>query len=207
MKNDLSSKIKNYLNFRQSRKNKTKEKLSIKNIINKDDKLKKFYSETNILSNSNINMPIDYTNDLNNITLNDKNRLKNSYLMSSINNEENIKEENVILFFEINQLKKDINLYQSRLDELTSEYNKLRQEYQEILQKNFSFDELDKEKQIEEEYIKLEEEKYNIILKKVRNQNNLLKLRNEKVKRHNEQMKKFYKLYTGEEWGKSNKNI
>ena len=207
MKNDLSSKIKNYLNFRQSRKNKTKGKLSIKNIINQDDKLKKFYSETNILSNSNINMPIDYTNDLNNITLNDKNRLKNSYLMSSINNEENIKEENVILFFEINQLKKDINLYQSRLDELTSEYNKLRQEYQEILQKNFSFDELDKEKEIEEEYIKLEEEKYNIILKKVRNQNNLLKLRNEKVKRHNEQMKKFYKLYTGEEWGKSNKNI
>ena len=207
MKNDLSSKIKNYLNFRQSRKNKTKEKLSIKNIINQDDKLKKFYSETNILSNSNINMPIDYTNDLNNITLNDKNRLKNSYLMSSINNEENIKEENVILFFEINQLKKDINLYQSRLDELTSEYNKLRLEYQEILQKNFSFDELDKEKEIEEEYIKLEEEKYNIILKKVRNQNNLLKLRNEKVKRHNEQMKKFYKLYTGEEWGKSNKNI
>ena len=207
MKNDLSSKIKNYLNFRQSRKNKTKEKLSIKNIINQDDKLKKFYSETNILSNSNINMPIDYTSDLNNITLNDKNRLKNSYLMSSINNEENIKEENVILFFEINQLKKDINLYQSRLDELTSEYNKLRLEYQEILQKNFSFDELDKEKQIEEEYKKLEEEKYNIILKKVRNQNNLLKLRNEKVKRHNEQMKKFYKLYTGEEWGKSNKNI
>ena len=202
MNNELPSKIKKYINFRLSKKNKTNVNLNsnIKNEnITENAKLKRFYTETFLSSTTdNINFQTDYKNDL-------INHKRNSFSLSSINNEETIKEDNNVLYFEISQLKKEINLYKSRLDELTNDYNKLSQEYQDNLRNNFSFEELDKEKDIEDEYIKLEEEKYNLKLNQVKNKNKLLRERNEKAKRHNEQMKKFYKLYTGEEWDNSKK--
>ena len=203
MNNELPSKIKKYINYRLSKKNKTNANLNSNNKnenITENSKLKRFYTETFLSSTTdNINFQTDYKNDI-------VNHKRSSFSLSSINNEENIKEDNNVLYFEITQLKKEINLYKSRLDELTNDYNKLSKEYQDNLVNNFSFEELDKEKDIEDEYIKLEEEKYNLKLNQVKNKNKLLRERNEKVKRHNEQMKKFYKLYTGEEWGKPNKD-
>ena len=203
MNNELPSKIKKYINFRLSKKNKTKENLNSHNKkenITEDAKLKRFYTETFLSSTTdNINFQTDYKNDI-------INHKRNSFSLSSINNEENIREDNNVLYLEISQLKKDINLYKTRLDELTNDYNKLSREYQDSLINKFSFEELDIEKDIEDEYVKLEEEKYSLRLNQVKNKNKLLRERNEKAKRHNEQMKKFYKLYTGEEWNGSNKN-
>ena len=206
MKNDMSFKIKNYLSYRQSKKNRLKQKELNKN-NNEDikEKFKKFGINDNYPNNKFIQLYNNKT-DFINLTLTDRINQGNSFSIYSINdfqinnNEENIKEDNNKLFLEINQLKKEINLYQSRLNELTNEYNKLNQEYQENLIKNCTFEEINKEKDIEKEFIKLEEEKYSIKLKQVKNKNDLLKKRNEKIIKHNQQMKNFYKIYMGEEW-------
>ena len=206
MKNDMSFKIKNYLSYRQSKKNRLKQKELNKN-NNEDikEKFKKFGINDNYPNNKFIQLYNNKT-DFFNLTLTDRINQGNSFSIYSINdfqinnNEENIKEDNNKLFLEINQLKKEINLYQSRLNELTNEYNKLNQEYQENLIKNCTFEEINKEKDIEKEFIKLEEEKYSIKLKQVKNKNDLLKKRNEKMIKHNQQMKNFYKIYMGEEW-------
>ena len=206
MKNDMSFKIKNYLSYRQSKKNRLKQKELNKN-NNEDikEKFKKFGINDNYPNNKFIQLYNNKT-DFINLTLTDRINQGNSFSIYSINdfqinnNEENIKEDNNKLFLEINQLKKEINLYQSRLNELTNEYNKLNQEYQENLIKNCTFEEINKEKDIEKEFIKLEEEKYSIKLKQVKNKNDLLKKRNEKMIKHNQQMKNFYKIYMGEEW-------
>ena len=206
MKNDMSFKIKNYLSYRQSKKNRLKQKeLNKNNNEDKKEKFKKFGINDNYPNNKFIQLYNNKT-DFINLTLTDRINQGNSFSIYSINdfqinnNEENIKEDNNKLFLEINQLKKEINLYQSRLNELTNEYNKLNQEYQENLIKNCTFEEINKEKDKEKEFIKLEEEKYSIKLKQVKNKNDLLKKRNEKMIKHNQQMKNFYKIYMGEEW-------
>ena len=204
MKNDMSFKIKNYLSYRQSKKNRLKQKeLNKNNDEDIKEKFKKFGINDNYPNNKFIQLN---KTDFINLTLTDRINQGNSFSIYSINdfqinkNEENIKEDNNKLFLEINQLKKEINLYQSRLNELKNEYNKLNQEYQENLIKNCTFEEINKEKDIEKEFIKLEEEKYSIKLKQVKNKNDLLKKRNEKMIKHNQQMKNFYKIYMGEEW-------
>ena len=150
------------------------------------------------------NFQNDNKKDLFDFNLNNKNISSSLFKDNLINNNErNVKEDNNTLFLEIKQLKEDIDLYQSRLNELTIEYNKLKQEYQENLLNNYSFGEINLDKNMDEEFIKLEEEKYNIKLNQVINKNNLLKQRNEKIIKHNEQMKKFYKIYTGKDWAKS----
>ena len=130
MNNELPSKIKKYINFRLSKKNKTNANLNSNNKnenIIEDEKLKRFYTETFLSSTTdNINFQTDYKNDM-------VNHKRNSFSLSSINNEENIKEDNNVLYFEITQLKKEKNLYKSRLDELTNDYNKLSKEYQDKL--------------------------------------------------------------------------
>ena len=206
MKNDMSFKMKNYLSYRQSKKNRLKQKeLNKNNDEDIKEKFKKFCINDNYPNNKFIQLYNNKT-DFINLTLTDRINQGNSFSIYSINdfqinnNEENIKEDNNKLFLEINQLKKEINLYQSRLNELTNEYNKLNQEYQENLIKNCTFEEINKEKDIEKEFIKLEEEKYSIKLKQVKNKNDLLKKRNEKMIKHNQQMKNFYKIYMGEEW-------
>ena len=126
---------------------------------------------------------------------------------SQNNCEENIKaiiEENSNLFLEINQLKKDIDVYNSRLDELNKEYNKLRQDLRDNLVKNVSIDNITIEKDLEHDFNQLEEEKYKLKLNHLLNKNNLLKEQNEKALKHNEQMKKLYKIYTGKIWENSN---
>ena len=218
MKNDFSSKIKKYLSYRQLKKNQNKQNHlndnNNNNIPKENEKLKHTYTETNLIPNNTIkNFIPDTNNELINFTLNDKIYKYNFLPLSSINdnsisnNEENIKEDNATLFLEINQLKKDINLYQSRLNELTNEYNKLNKEYQENLMKNYSFEDINKEKEIEDEFIKLEEEKYKLKLNQLMNKNELLKQRKEKAIKHNQQLKNFYKIYMGEEWiNNSHKN-
>ena len=201
MKNDLSTKILNYLNRRNIRKNKHKQNLSNNiNIPNITGGLNENYFFNNFQN--------DNKKDLFDFNLNNKNISSSLFKDNLIsNNERNVKEDNNTLFLEIKRLKEDIDLYQSRLNELTIKYNKLKEEYQENLLNNYSFGEINLDKNMEEEFIKLEEGKYNIKLNQVINKNNLLKQRNEKIIKHNEQMKKFYKIYTGKDWVNSDQNL
>ena len=116
----------------------------------------------------------------------------------------NIIEENENLLSEIDNLKKEINLSKNKLAELNNEYNKLKKEYQDNLSKNLVFENKIKEKDIGDEFNKLDEEKYKLKLKYYLEINNLIKERNRNIIKHNEQMKKFYKIYTGKNWNNAN---
>ena len=128
------------------------------------------------------------------------NQNMNNILSNSNISEENIKgiiEENSNLFLEINQLNKEIELYSNRLDELNSEYNKLKQDHRDHLVKEFSFENIQIEKELGDKFNKLEEEKYQIKLNHLLNINKELKEKNQKALKHNEQMgKKIYKKIT-----------
>ena len=201
MKNDLSTKILNYLNRRNIRKNKHKQNLSNNiNIPNITDNLNENYFFNNFQN--------DNKKDLFDFNLNNKNISSSLFKDNLIsNNERNVKEDNNTLFLEIKRLKEDIDLYQSRLNELTIKYNKLKEEYQENLLNNYSFGEINLDKNMEEEFIKLEEGKYNIKLNQVINKNNLFKQRNEKIIKQKKQNKKIYKIYTGKDWVNSDQNL
>ena len=134
------------------------------------------------------------------------NQNMNNILSNSNISEENIKgiiEENSNLFLEINQLNKEIELYSNRLDELNSEYNKLKQDYRDHLVKEFSFENIQIEKELGDKFNKLEEEKYQIKLNHLLNINKELKEKNQKALKHNEQMKILYKKYSGKNWQKN----
>ena len=193
MISDFTKKIKNY--FKLGNNNEKKSKNRTIQSLDKIEELKKDFFEENNNQNSNKN----------NKSINFLNQNLNTF--SQNNCEENIKaiiEENSNLFLEINQLKKDIDVYNSRLDELNKEYNKLRQDLRDNLVKNVSIDNITIEKDLEDDFYTLEEEKYKLKLNHLLNKNNLLKEQNEKALKHNEQMKKLYKIYTGKIWKNSN---
>ena len=179
MKCDITSKITNYFNIGNNKEKFPKNK-TLQSVDNIEELKKNFPQENNQNLNNYINKSINYINpNMNNF---------------SSNSEENIKsiiEENSNLFLEINQLEKDIDVYSVRLDELNNEYNKLKQDYRDNLIKNISF-----EKSLEEDYYKLEEEKYKLKLNHLLNINKILKDQNEKALKHNEKMKILYKTFS-----------
>ena len=111
--------------------------------------------------------------------------------------------ENSNLFIEIDNLKKDINIYKTKLEELNNNYNKLKKDYQNNYRKNVLFENIKKEKDVEDEFNRLEEEKYKIKLKHCLDVNDLMKEKNNKFMKHNEYLKKYYKIYTGKDWNNS----
>ena len=194
MLNNLVDNKKKYLDIGKQNENLLQNK-TVQSFNNADELKKFFLDENNQIFNNHYNKSMIYINqNMNNIS-------SNSY-----NYEENIKgilEENSNLFLEINQLNKEIELYSNRLDELNSEYNKLKQDYRDHLVKEFSFENIQIEKELGDEFYKLEEEKYQIKLNHLLNINKELKEKNQKALKHNEQMKILYKKYSGKNWQKN----
>ena len=194
MKRDVTSKSKVY--FNNIIQNEEKIKNETMKSGDKIEKFKKYFLEENKNNNSGYN----------NKTIN--------YIKNNINNSSNnshyyddktksIIEENSNLFSEINQLKKEIDQYKDKLDELNNEYNKIKRERRDNLIKNNSSETIKIEKDFEDDFIKLEEEKYKLKLNHLLDINALLKEKNKKALNHNEQMKKLYKIYTGTNWKNS----
>ena len=192
MKNDITSKTK--FHFKKNITNEDRIKNETMESCDKIEKFKKYFLE----ENNKISI-----NEYNNKTINYiKNNINNSLSNSHYYDEKtkNIIEENSTLFIEINKLKKEIDQYKDRLDELNNEYNKMKQDKRDNLIKSNTLDNIKIKKNFEEQFIKLEEEKYKIKLNHLLGINALLKENNQKALNHNEQMKKLYKLYTGVNW-------
>ena len=192
MKNDIISKTK--FHFKKNITNEDKIKNETMESCDKIEKFKKYFLE----ENNKISI-----NEYNNKTINYiKNNINNSLSNSHYYDEKtkNIIEENSTLFIEINKLKKEIDQYKDRLDELNNEYNKMKQDKRDNLIKSNTLDNIKIKKNFEDQFIKLEEEKYKIKLNYLLGINALLKENNQKALNHNEQMKKLYKLYTGVNW-------
>ena len=192
MKNDITSKTKFHL--KKNITNEDKIKNETMESCDKIEKFKKYFLE----ENNKISI-----NEYNNRTINYiKNNINNSLSNSHYYDEKtkNIIEENSTLFIEINKLKKEIDQYKDRLDELNNEYNKMKQDKRDNLIKSNTLDNIKIKKNFEDQFIKLEEEKYKIKLNHLLGINALLKENNQKALNHNEQMKKLYKLYTGVNW-------
>ena len=192
MKNDIISKTK--FHFKKNITNEDKIKNETMESCDKIEKFKKYFLE----ENNKISI-----NEYNNRTINYiKNNINNSLSNSHYYDEKtkNIIEENSTLFIEINKLKKEIDQYKDRLDELNNEYNKMKQDKRDNLIKSNTLDNIKIKKNFEDQFIKLEEEKYKIKLNHLLGINALLKENNQKALNHNEQMKKLYKLYTGVNW-------
>ena len=192
MKNDITSKTK--FHFKKNITNEDKIKNETMESCDKIEKFKKYFLE----ENNKISI-----NEYNNKTINYiKNNINNSLSNSHYYDEKtkNIIEENSTLFIEINKLKKEIDQYKDRLDELNNEYNKMKQDKRDNLIKSNTLDNIKIKKNFEDQFIKLEEEKYKIKLNHLLGINALLKENNQKALNHNEQMKKLYKLYTGVNW-------
>ena len=194
MQNDFVDNKKKYLIIENQKENLIQNK-TVQSFNNAEELKKNFFDENNQISNNYSNKSMIFINqNMNNI-------LSNSNI-----SEENIKgiiEENSNLFLEINQLNKEIELYSNRLDELNSEYNKLKQDYRDHLVKEFSFENIQIEKELGDKFNKLEEEKYKIKLNHLLNINKELKEKNQKALKHNEQMKILYKKYSGKNWQKN----
>ena len=192
MKNDIISKTKFHLKKNITNEDKIKNETT--ESCDKIEKFKKYFLE----ENNKISI-----NEYNNKTINYiKNNINNSLSNSHYYDEKtkNIIEENSTLFIEINKLKKEIDQYKDRLDELNNEYNKMKQDKRDNLIKSNTSDNIKIKKNFEDQFIKLEEEKYKIKLNHLLGINALLKENNQKALNHNEQMKKLYKLYTGVNW-------
>ena len=192
MKSDIISKTK--FHFKKNITNEDKIKNEKIESCDKIEKFKKYFLE----ENNKISI-----NEYNNKTINYiKNNINNSLSNSHYYDEKtkNIIEENSTLFIEINKLKKEIDQYKDRLDELNNEYNKMKQDKRDNLIKSNTLDNIKIKKNFEDQFIKLEEEKYKIKLNHLLGINALLKENNQKALNHNEQMKKLYKLYTGVNW-------
>ena len=192
MKSDIISKTK--FHFKKNITNEDKIKYETMESCDKIEKFKKYFLE----ENNKISI-----NEYNNKTINYiKNNINNSLSNSHYYDEKtkNIIEENSTLFIEINKLKKEIDQYKDRLDELNNEYNKMKQDKRDNLIKSNTLDNIKIKKNFEDQFIKLEEEKYKIKLNHLLGINALLKENNQKALNHNEQMKKLYKLYTGVNW-------
>jgi len=192
MKSDIISKTK--FHFKKNITNEDKIKNETMESCDKIEKFKKYFLE----ENNKISI-----NEYNNKTINYiKNNINNSLSNSHYYDEKtkNIIEENSTLFIEINKLKKEIDQYKDRLDELNNEYNKMKQDKRDNLIKSNTLDNIKIKKNFEDQFIKLEEEKYKIKLNHLLGINALLKENNQKALNHNEQMKKLYKLYTGVNW-------
>ena len=188
MINDFATKIKNYFNIGSQIENSSKNK-TIQSVDNLDEFKKEIFEENNQINN--------------NKSLNFKTQNMNNLPSNSNNYEENIKgiiDENSNLFLEINQLSKEIDVYSNRLDELNNEYNRLKQNYRDKLVKNTSLEKIEIEKDLEEDFDKLEEEKHRLKLNHLLDKNRILKEKNKKALMHNEQIKKFYKNFTGKDW-------
>ena len=192
MKNDIISKTK--IHFKRKIINEERTKNETIKSCDKIEKFKKYFLEENnkISKNENNNKTINY------IKNNINNSLSNSHYYDETT--KNIIDENSALFIEINQLKKEIDQYKDRLDELNNEYNKIKQDKRDSLIKSNTLNNIKIEKSFEDEFIKLEEEKYKLKLNHLLDINTLLKAKNQKALNHNEQMKKLYKLYTGVNW-------
>ena len=194
MQNDFVDNKKKYLIIENQKENLLQNK-TVQSFNNAEELKKNFFDENNQIYNNYSNKSMIFINqNMNNI-------LSNSNI-----SEENIKgiiEENSNLFLEINQLNKEIELYSNRLDELNSEYNKLKQDYRDHLVKEFSFENIQIEKELGDKFNKLEEEKYQIKLNHLLNINKELKEKNQKALKHNEQMKILYKKYSGKNWQKN----
>ena len=192
MKSDIISKTK--FHFKKNITNEDRIKNETMESCDKIEKFKKYFLE----ENNKISI-----NEYNNKTINYiKNNINNSLSNSHYYDEKtkNIIEENSTLFIEINKLKKEIDQYKDRLDELNNEYNKMKQDKRDNLIKSNTLDNIKIKKNFEDQFIKLEEEKYKIKLNHLLGINALLKENNQKALNHNEQMKKLYKLYTGINW-------
>ena len=192
MKSDIISKTK--FHFKKNITNEDKIKNETMESCDKIEKFKKYFLE----ENNKISI-----NEYNNKTINYiKNNINNSLSNSHYYDEKtkNIIEENSTLFIEINKLKKEIDQYKDRLDELNNEYNKMKQDKRDNLIKSNTLDNIKIKKNFEDQFIKLEEEKYKIKLNHLLGINALLKENNQKALNHNEQMKKLYKLFTGVNW-------
>ena len=192
MKNDIISKTK--FHFKKNITNEDRIKNETMESCDKIEKFKKYFLE----ENNKISI-----NEYNNKTINYiKNNINNSLSNSHYYDEKtkNIIEDNSTLFIEINKLKKEIDQYKDRLDELNNEYNKMKQDKRDNLIKSNTLDNIKIKKNFEDQFIKLEEEKYKIKLNHLLGINALLKENNQKALNHNEQMKKLYKLYTGVNW-------
>ena len=201
MQNDFVDNKKKYLIIENQKENLIQNK-TVQSFNNAEELKKNFFDENNQISNNYSNKSMIFINqNMNNI-------LSNSNI-----SEEKIKgiiEENSNLFLEINQLNKEIELYSNRLDELNSEYNKIKQDYRDHLLKEVSSENIQIEKELGDEFYKLEEEKYQIKLNHLLNINKELKEKNQKALKHNEQMKILYKKYSGKNWQKNiekNQNI
>ena len=194
MQNDFVDNKKKYLIIENQKENLMQNK-TVQSFNNAEELKKIFFDENNQISNNYSNKSMIFINqNMNNI-------LSNSNI-----SEENIKgiiEENSNLFLEINQLNKEIELYSNRLDELNSEYNKIKQDYRDHLLKEVSSENIQIEKELGDEFYKLEEEKYKIKLNHLLNINKELKEKNQKALKHNEQMKILYKKYSGKNWQKN----
>ena len=192
MKSDIISKTK--FHFKKNITNEDRIKNETMESCDKIEKFKKYFLE----ENNKISI-----NEYNNKTINYiKNNINNSLSNSHYYDEKtkNIIEENSTLFIEINKLKKEIDQYKDRLDELNNEYNKMKQDKRDNLIKSNTLDNIKIKKNFEDQFIKLEEEKYKIKLNHLLGINALLKENNQKALNHNEHMKKLYKLYTGVNW-------
>ena len=192
MKSDIISKTK--FHVKKNITNEDRIKNETMESCDKIEKFKKYFLE----ENNKISI-----NEYNNKTINYiKNNINNSLSNSHYYDEKtkNIIEENSTLFIEINKLKKEIDQYKDRLDELNNEYNKMKQDKRDNLIKSNTLDNIKIKKNFEDQFIKLEEEKYKIKLNHLLGINALLKENNQKALNHNEQMKKLYKLYTGVNW-------
>ena len=191
MISDFTKKIKNYFNLGNNKRYISDNRIN--QSVDKLDELKKYLvEERNNISNGKNNKSINY-----------KNQNENNILSNNNNCEENIIniiEENTNLFLEINDLKKEIEVYGNRLEELNNEYNKLKQDNRDNILRDVTLDIIKIEKGFEKEFIFLEEEKYKLKLNHLLNINSLLKDQNQKAMKHNEQMKILYKIYTGKNW-------
>ena len=194
MISSFTAKIKNYFNIGKH----SDEKNSKNKTIKSDDKIKKlkenFLEHCNQISN----------NTHNNKTINYL-KLNNTFPSTSYydDNTKNLIKENNNLFIEINQLKKDIDIYKDRIEELDNEYNNIKQEYRDNCLKNITHEKINIEKCFETDFIKLEEEKYNLKLNHLLDINNILLEENQKALKHNKQMKNLYKIYIGKNWKNS----
>ena len=194
MKRDVTSKPKVY--FNNIIQNEERIKNETMKSGDKIEKFKKYFLEENKNNNSGYN-----NKTINYIKNNINNSSNNSHYYDD--NTKSIIEENSNLFSEINQLKKEIDQYKDKLDELNNEYNKIKQERRDNLIKNNSSETIKIEKDFEDDFIKLEEEKYKLKLNHLLDINALLREKNKKALHHNEQMKKLYKIYTGTNWKNS----
>ena len=194
MQNDFVDNKKKYLIIENQKENLLQNK-TVQSFNNAEELKKNFFDENNQISNNYSNKSMIFINqNMNNI-------LSNSNI-----SEENIKgiiEENSNLFLEINQLNKEIEFYSNRLNELNSEYNKIKKNYRNQLVKEISFENIQIEKELGDKFNKLEEEKYQIKLNHLLNINKELKEKNQKALKHNEQMKILYKKYSGKNWQKN----